>query len=165
MADTTKPVDRPSVPSPPRAAGTMPVAEPRPVPLSPKDRERLEELRAKAPNPHMLPPNTRTEDEENEFRKLSNIVADADRQAALDAARPEVRMSPKQRLAELKGKGDLGEGEEIDRRRLEELMADEARVEVLKGSDKRSLEEDAELAMLRDRVRDARVAGGFDPNG
>jgi hypothetical protein len=115
------------------------------------------------PNPEALPPNTRSVDEEAEFRKLSQIVAEADRQAALDAARPEAQPDPKQRLAELKRK-DRTEGEGIEHRRLEELLADEARVDVLKRKDKRSHEEDAELVMLQARTRDARAAGGFAPN-
>lgn len=120
----------------------------------------------KESNPHVLPPNVRTEDEEHEFRKLSKAVADADRQAALEAAGPEMRLSPKQRHAELKKKGQhLGEGETIELRRIEELMHDEKRIEELKKMDKRVPEEDDELNMLMQRVTEARAAGGFDPNG
>jgi hypothetical protein len=137
-----------------------------PGPLSPKDRARFEELRAKEPNPNVLPPNVRTEDEEHEFRKLSQVVADADRRAAIEAARPDMRPSPKQRIEELRAKGQhLGEGETHDLRRAEELVRDEKRVAELKAMDKRVEEEDAELAMLQVRVAEARAAGGFDPNG
>lgn len=164
MADTTKPADRPQ--DTVRAAPAPLVPRPATPPLSPKDRERFEELRAKEPNPNVLPPNVRTEDEEHEFRDLSKRVSDADRQAAAEAARPMARLSPQQRLDALKGKGqNLGEGETIERARIEELLRDEDRVEELKGMDKRVPEEDAELDMLQKRAAEARAAGGFDPNG
>ena len=137
----------------------------RPGPLSPKDRERFAYLSSKTPNPNVLPPSVRTEDEEHEFRKLSKVVADAERQEALERARPEVHLAPQARLDELKAKGDLGEGETIEARRIEELLRDEKRVEELKGMDKRVPEEDDELTMLQARVTEARAAGGFDPNG
>lgn len=138
----------------------------RPSVLSKKDRERFEYLRSKEANPNVLPPNVRTEDEEHEFRKLSKVVGDAERQAALEAGRPEMRPSPKHRLAELKKKGQhLGEGETIERARIEALLHDEERIEKLKAMDKRVVEEDEELEMLQQRVAEARAAGGFDPNG
>jgi hypothetical protein len=85
-------------------------------------------------------------------------------------AEPEVapvtdeRSEPQRRLDALRRKGmqNLGEGETIDYRRLEYLIRDEKRVEELEGMDKRVEEEDAELAMLRQRVREARANGGFD---
>lgn len=148
-----------------RAVPHEQTTNPRPSPLAAKDRARFEELRSKEPNPNVLPPNVRTEDEEMEFRKLSKLVSDAERQAALEAARPETRPSPKQRLDELKGKGNLGEGETIEVRRLEEILSDEKRIEELKKMPKRVPEEEAELRMRQQRVAEARAAGGFDPNG
>lgn len=136
----------------------------RPLLLSAVDKARLDELSAKRPNPDVLPPDVRTEGEEREFRSLSKRNADATRAAA--AAQTDIRRSPRQRLDELKRKGQqLGEGEAIELRRVEELLRDEQRVETLKAMDKRVEEEDAELAMLQARVTEARAAGGFDPNG
>lgn len=150
-----------------RASPASATTNERPGPLSAKDRERFEELRSKERNPNVLPPNVRTEDEEMEFRKLSKVVADAERQEALERARPEARLTPQARLDQLKQKPQqaLGEGETIEVRRLEELLHDEGRIEELEGMDKRVPEEDAELDMLRRRVVDARANGGFDPNG
>jgi hypothetical protein len=75
------------------------------------------------------------------------------------------RSEPQRRLDALKRKGmqNLGEGETIDYRRLEYLIRDEKRVEELLAMDKRVPEEEDELAMLRQRVRDARVNGGLEP--
>ncbi len=138
---------------------------PRPV-VSAADRERLAELREKQPNPDVLPADVRTEAEEHEFRELSKRVADADRQAALEASRPDLRPSPKERLAALKAKGQgAGEGEVIEARRIEDLLHDEARAEELRKMDKRTEEEQVELEMVQARAAEARAAGGFDPNG
>lgn len=138
-----------------------------PTPLSPEDQERFEYLRSKDANPDVLPPNVRTEDEEHEFRELSKVVAGYERQQALEAARPEYRVTPQQRLDELKRKPQqsLGEGEAIELRRIEELLHDEDRIAELQHMDKRVPEEDEELNMLMQRVEDARRNGGFDPNG
>ncbi len=137
-----------------------------PTPLSPKDQERFEYLRSKDANPNVLPPHVRTEDEEHEYRQLSQAVSAAEEQAAMEAAQPYRYADPKDRLAELKRKGrDLGEGETIELRRIEELLHDEKRIAELKRDDKRVVEEDEELARLQQRVAEARAAGGFDPNG
>lgn len=134
-------------------------------PLSRKDQARFDELKSKDPNPNVLPPNVRTEDEEHEYRKLSKAVADYERQVALDAGRPEAQLTPKQRLAELKKMNQHGEGVAIETRRVEELIRDEERIAELQGMDKRVVEEDEELSMLQRRVADARANGGFAPNG
>lgn len=132
-----------------------------PTPFSPEDQARFDELRSKDPNPNVLPPNVRTEEEEMEFRELSKAQADFERQQALEAARPEFRASPQVRLDELKGKGELGEGEAIELRRLEEMVRDEKRIAELQHMDKRVPEEDDELRMLTSRVSDARRNGGY----
>lgn len=162
MADTTKPTERPHADT---VRATAAPHDARPVPLSTKDRERLEELRAKTANPNVLPPNVRTEDEEHEYRALSKRVSEEERASAVEATRPETRPHPKDRLAELKGRGNLGEGETIEVRRLEEILSDEKRIEELKKMPKRVPEEEAELRMRQQRVAEARAAGGFDPNG
>lgn len=162
MADTIKPAGRST-----ESRTVLEAPSSRPMPLSAKDRERFEELRSKEANPNVLPSNVRTEDEEHEYRKLSKMVADAERQAALEASTPSARPNPRMRLAELKRKPqqELGEGETIELRRIEDLLRDEKRIEELRGMDKRVPEEDDELNMLQRRVAEARAAGGFDPNG
>jgi hypothetical protein len=132
-----------------------------PLVVSAKDRERLAELAAKDPNPNVLPASTRTEDEEGEYRALSAAVAEADRQAAV--VQVEVKLDPAARLQQIKAKGgqNLGEGETIEVGRLEELLADEKRARELEAMDKRTDEEAAELAMVRERAAEARAAGGY----
>lgn len=139
----------------------------RPSSLSPADRGRFDLLRSKLPNPHVLPLNVRTEDEEYEYRRLSQAVANAEQAAALDAADPGMRRTPKQRLDELKKKGhaNLGEGETIEMRRLEDLMRDEKRIDELMHDDKRVPEEDDELRMLQQRAAEARANGGYAEAG
>jgi hypothetical protein len=77
------------------------------------------------------------------------------------------RSEPQRRLDALRRKGmqNLGEGETIDYRRLEYLIRDEKRVDELLAMQTRVPEEEDELAMLRQRVREARVNGGFESNG
>jgi hypothetical protein len=167
MAETTRGPGRPPIErTPPDPTHDEPakLAEEKPAPLSKAERERFDELSSKTPNPNVLPPSVRTEAEEQEFRRLQKRVSDADRVAALEAARPEARLTPTQRLAVLKKTDQHGEGVEIETRRLEYLIRDEKRVAELEAMDKRVVEEDEELAMLRQRVREARANGGFDAN-
>jgi len=167
MAATTRGPGRPPIErAPPDPAYDEPAksAEERPAPLSKAERERFEELRVKEANPDVLPPSVRTEAEEHEFRRLQKRVADVEAQAALEAARPEVLPTPTQRLAALKKTDQHGEGVEIETRRLEWLVRDEKRLDELRAMDRRVEEEDAEVLMLEQRVREARANGGFDAN-
>lgn len=177
MADTTapRPVGRPPAVETKRddpgkvSPDTPPAKANPPYPIHVMSREeadRLQELRAKKPNPDVLPPDVRTEDEEMEFRDLAKKEASAARVAQAEARRPEVRPSPRERLADLKRKGqEIGEGEKIDLRRLEDLAAAEDRVAELKEMQQRTPEEDDELSERIQFVRSARVDGGYDENG
>lgn len=165
MADNTLVVaDKPATVSAGRVSQRSgPLREP--SALTPDESARLAELKAKRQNPSVLPADVRTEDEEHEFRDLNKRDADARRAAAALAARPEGRPNPRERMAELKGAGALGEGATIELRRLEELVDAEDRVAALKKQATRTAEEEDELAAKQRFVADARAAGGFDPNG
>jgi len=164
-----QPVERRVTPEDDRAAVRRDNARggsegPAPV-MSPEDTARLNELRAKRANPNVLPPDVRTEDEEMEYRRLAKSEADAARVAAR-VTTADVRPSPQDRVAELKAMGDLAEGQVIDLRRAEELVAAEARVaELKKKAPPLSDDEYAELAQKQRFVHDARVAGGYDEVG
>jgi hypothetical protein len=91
-------------------------------------------------------------------------LAHARRAEPEPASATDERSEPQRRLDALKRKGtqNLGEGEMIQLRRLEYLIRDEKRVEELLAMQTRVPEEEDELTMLRQRVREARVNGGFE---
>lgn len=103
-------------------------------PMSDKDRARFDELSAKRANPNVPPPDVRTEDEEMEWRKLSERDAaarDAQQQHAADDQRKEQQ----------------------DHRRADVKDA-EARIKQLLDMPRRTPEEDEELAERRQFVAD-----------